>query len=79
MVGAALALRHDVVHGEVPKGKHRATAGAVSFLLPEELVLVRPVVRECPEVRPARNVGAVVNVVEEPERFLEPRLDQRCG
>ena len=42
-------------------------------------MLVRSVVRDRSEIRPARDVGSMVDVVEELERLLEPRLDQRCG
>ena len=45
VIGAAMTLRHDVIHGEVPKRKRDTAAAATSLLFSEERVPVRPVVR----------------------------------
>ena len=79
MVRSALALRDHVVNREVPKREDHGAPGAPPLLLPEELMLVRPVVRDRSEVRPARDVGSMVDVIEELERLLEPRFNQRSG
>ena len=78
VVRAALTLWHHVVDGEVTEWEDHATASTPPLLLPEYLVLVRSVARELAEVRSLRYVVSVVNLIEQLERFLEPRLNQ-CG
>ena len=48
VIGAAPAVRHDVVNGEVPERKRELAAVATTLLLTEEPVLVRPIVRQLP-------------------------------
>ena len=76
VVRAALTLWHHVVHREVAERECHSTPSAPTFLLAEQLMLVRSVAREFAQVCALWHVVSVVNVVEQPERFLEARLDQ---
>ena len=71
VVRAALTLWHHVVDGEVAKGEDHATTPTPAFLFPEELMLVRSIARELPKVRPAQDIGAVVQLVEQLELIFQ--------
>ena len=43
VIGAAMTLRDDVIHGEVAKRERHTAAPTAPFLFPEQLMLVRPV------------------------------------
>ena len=71
MVGAAFIARDHVIHGEVAKRECHAASTAATLLFSEKLMPVRPVARELAQVRPRRNVGAVIKLVEQPKLVLQ--------
>ena len=56
-----------MVHLEVPERERDAAAAAVAFLFPEQFVLVGAVVRQVAQVRPARDIGPVMDLGEDAE------------
>ena len=76
---SALGPRDHVVDLEVPEREHHPAPGAVAFLLAEQRVLVRPVVRQLAQVGPAGDIGPVVDLCEDAELVAKAGLDQRRG
>ena len=64
MVAPALGLRDNVIHGHVAEWEHDAAASADALLAAIERVPVRLVVWKVALVRAARDVRAVVDIIE---------------
>ena len=59
VVGAALAARYFMIDGEVPERKRELATAAPTLLLPKQTMLVRPIARQLPLIRPLRYVRPV--------------------